>query len=136
MCLKGIGSAVSVNPVYPDLVVGIPEKDEMLIATISGLWNSAYAVGWAFGPLIGGALYDGLGFEGFATVSALVCLAYACIMLAAAFFGVKGADVSYGQLQQDGGQDDVAAGEKGMGEAGDTGRAPLQFTDSMEQHIL
>ena len=26
-------------------------------ATISGLWNAAYAVGWAAGPAIGGALY-------------------------------------------------------------------------------
>lgn len=32
MCMKGVGSAVSVNPVYPDLVIGIPEDDEMLNA--------------------------------------------------------------------------------------------------------
>jgi len=27
-------------------------------ATISGLWNAAYAVGWAAGPFLGGLLHD------------------------------------------------------------------------------
>ena len=30
----------------------------LLQATISGLWNAAYAVGWAAGPFLGGLLYD------------------------------------------------------------------------------
>jgi len=59
MVLKGFGSAFSNNAVYPDLVVGLPEDDVMLQATISGLWNAAYAAGWALGPVTGGVLYDG-----------------------------------------------------------------------------
>jgi len=90
MCLKGIGSAVSVNPVYPDLVIGLPEDDKILTATISGLWNSAYAIGWALGPLIGGGLYQALAFNGFATLAAIVSLLYACVMLTAAMLGVRG----------------------------------------------
>jgi len=94
MTLKGIGSAVSVNPVYPDLMVGISEDDAMASATISGLWNAAYSVGWAAGPLIGGVLYDAEGFDGFSTWMALICLAYAVLMLAAAFMGIAGTEVS------------------------------------------
>ena len=29
-------------------------------AAVSGLWNAAYAVGWAAGPFVGGALYEAL----------------------------------------------------------------------------
>mmetsp|Transcript_1415 Transcript_1415/g.3011 ORF Transcript_1415/g.3011 Transcript_1415/m.3011 type:complete len:426 (-) Transcript_1415:663-1940(-) len=59
LVLKGIGSALSNNAIYPDLVMGLPAEDEMLQATMSGLWNAAYAAGWGIGPLIGGLLYDG-----------------------------------------------------------------------------
>ena len=58
MLLKGVGSALSNNAVYPDLVAGHDPDDKMLQATISGLWNAAYAVGWAAGPFLGGLLYD------------------------------------------------------------------------------
>ena len=153
MCLKGIGSAVSVNPVYPDLVDGIPESDEMLIATILGLWNSAYAVGWAFGPLVGGALYDGLGFDGFATVAALICLVYSFIMFAAAYSGIKGSHTSY-EVPSSGTKDSYENYEalshtsqnavvEGRGQAasprepGTRGtNAPIQFTQSMERQLL
>ena len=58
MLLKGVGSALSNNAVYPDLVMAHDADDKMLQATISGLWNAAYAVGWAAGPFVGGLLYD------------------------------------------------------------------------------
>ena len=58
MLLKGVGSALSNNAVYPDLVMAHDPDDKMLQATISGLWNAAYAVGWAAGPFLGGLLYD------------------------------------------------------------------------------
>ena len=58
LVFKGIGSALSNNAIYPDLVMGLPADDVMLMATISGLWNAAYAIGWAVGPLVGGGLYD------------------------------------------------------------------------------
>lgn len=59
LVLKGIGSALSNLCVYPDLMVGMPD-DTRLQATISSLWNAAYAVGWAAGPLVGSPLYSGL----------------------------------------------------------------------------
>ena len=58
MALKGVGSALSGNAVYPDLVVGFDANDAVAHATLSALWNAAYAIGWAVGPLAGGLLYD------------------------------------------------------------------------------
>ena len=55
--LKGIGSALSNNAIYPDLVLGQPDNP-VLHATITAWWNAAYAVGWAAGPLLGGVLTD------------------------------------------------------------------------------
>ena len=60
MGLKGIGSALSNVAIYPDLVSDVPRDDELALAAITGLWNAAYALGWALGPLIGGYLYDAL----------------------------------------------------------------------------
>ena len=57
--LKGVGSALSNNAIYPDLVLGVPD-DPMIQALISSLWNAAYAVGWAAGPLVGGMLMEGM----------------------------------------------------------------------------
>ncbi|EOD30348.1 hypothetical protein EMIHUDRAFT_468414 [Emiliania huxleyi CCMP1516] len=57
MVLRAVGSAVSSNFVYPDLVQGIRQEDHQLQASISTLWNAAYAVGWAAGPYAGGAIY-------------------------------------------------------------------------------
>jgi MFS family permease len=58
MGLKGVGSALSNNAVYVDIVLLLPTDDKMLLATVSGLWNAAYSLGWALGPLLGGALYE------------------------------------------------------------------------------
>ena len=58
MGLKGVGSALSNAAVYPDLVVGLDKSNAAVQATVAGLWNAAYAVGWAAGPLIGGLLYS------------------------------------------------------------------------------
>ena len=140
MVLKGVGSALSNNAVYPDLVLGFAADDALLQATISALWNAAYAVGWAAGPLLGGALYDAAlvnklcygaeqqtcfappsppplaplpplpppsppgvpaaeppclcdwmpnnGFDGFASGTAVVSLAFAVVLLVAAAFNV------------------------------------------------
>jgi len=57
LVLKGVGSALSNLCVYPDLMVGMPD-DVKLQATISSMWNAAYAVGWAAGPLLGSPLYS------------------------------------------------------------------------------
>ena len=165
MLLKGVGSALSNNAVYPDLVLGHDPEDKMLQAscarapsppplryagcdcgetlptqapclchpprppleppwpccqaTISGLWNAAYAVGWAAGPFLGGVLYDAFrvhtlcvgekqlaacelgnatcscvwlpdnGFDGFATTTALLCLLFALALFAAAAANVR-----------------------------------------------
>ena len=55
--IKGIGSALSNVAIYPDLVLRLPDSPA-LQATITAWWNAAYAVGWAAGPVLGGALYD------------------------------------------------------------------------------
>lgn len=52
MGLKGVGSALSNNAVYPDMVLLLP-PDKMTLASASGLWNAAYSLGWALGPLLG-----------------------------------------------------------------------------------
>ena len=52
MGLKGVGSALSNNAVYPDMVLLLP-PDKMTRASASGLWNAAYSLGWALGPLLG-----------------------------------------------------------------------------------
>jgi len=86
VCIKGIGSAATVIPVYGDLTagLGLPEDNEMLFATISGLWNAAYATGWALGPMLGGILYQALQFDGFATVVCCCCSVFALVMFIAA----------------------------------------------------
>ena len=38
--------------------MALPPDDSLLHASISGLWNAAYSIGWAAGPLLGGTLYD------------------------------------------------------------------------------
>jgi MFS family permease len=55
--LKGVGSALSNNAIYPDLVLNLPENP-VLQATVTAWWNAAYAIGWAAGPFVGGWLDD------------------------------------------------------------------------------
>lgn len=93
MCLKGLGSA-GTNAAYPDLVFGVAESDSELNALISGMWNAAYAFGWAAGPLLGGGLIDAFsvdsgdddgdddessGFPRYATVVAFATAAYSVV---------------------------------------------------------
>jgi MFS family permease len=80
LILKGLGSATN-NAAYPDMVIGIDENDDVLSAIMSGAWNAAYSIGWAFGPLLGGALYEAVQFDGFATIISAVSLLYALILL-------------------------------------------------------
>lgn len=84
MVLKGIGSAGN-NAAYPDLAIGVQDGDTRTHATLSGLWNAAYGIGWAAGPFAGGLLAGRYEFSGFATVIALWSLGYAVIMTFAAF---------------------------------------------------
>ena len=114
LAIKGVGSALSNNAVYPDLVLGFPPGDEFIQAQLSALWNAAYAIGWALGPMAGGWLYDALattplctgdelldycrsgvaasrqpacscqwaadnGFDGYASVLALLCVVFAIV---------------------------------------------------------
>merc|ERR1712196_188624 len=121
MILKGVASAVSSIPAFPDLAIGLPEEAPLITASLSGLWNAAYALGWALGPVLGGVLVEALqvnwvclgeeecsrcgtgpefdcntswvsdnGFDGFATITALVSLFYAAVLALAAVCGVKG----------------------------------------------
>lgn len=59
LALKGVGSALSQAAIYPDLVTDVPDEP-LLQATISALWNAAYAVGWAAGPFVGDVLMSSL----------------------------------------------------------------------------
>mmetsp|Transcript_18818 Transcript_18818/g.26222 ORF Transcript_18818/g.26222 Transcript_18818/m.26222 type:complete len:526 (-) Transcript_18818:100-1677(-) len=83
MVLKGIGSA-GANAAYPDLIIGVRDKDTKTHATISGIWNATYAIGWALGPLYGGALYETLGFKGYATLNAVIALTASVLMFVSA----------------------------------------------------
>lgn len=56
----------------------------MLLATISGLWNAAYAFGWAVGPVVGGVLYQIFDFDGFASIVCFTCAVYTLVMIAVA----------------------------------------------------
>jgi len=71
MLLKGVGSTGN-NAAYPDLIIGVSDDDVKMHETISGIWNATYAIGWALGPLFGGALYQAIGFAGYATVNAVL----------------------------------------------------------------
>ena len=82
LVIKGLGSSAN-NAAYPDMVIGIPDDDEELQAVMSGLWNAAYSIGWAAGPFVGGAMYDVLEFDGFATIVAAVSAGYALCLFAA-----------------------------------------------------
>jgi len=95
MILKGFGSAVAGTPAYPDLAVAVPRdiEDDMITAKISTIWNSAYAVGWAAGPLIGGWLCQEKGFSGYATVMAWISFGFAFVMGAAAVMNLRPAPV-------------------------------------------
>ena len=78
MILKGIGSSGN-NAGFSDLVIGVPDDDEYLNALIAGLWNSAYAIGWAAGPFLGGLLYQAFGdFGSFASTIAII--SFLCVV--------------------------------------------------------
>lgn len=79
MVIKGIGSSGN-NGGYPDLLHGISADDSDLQATIAGMWNAAYALGWAAGPLMGGLLYGHEGWSNFCTTMAVVSLVYGGIL--------------------------------------------------------
>ena len=79
MVLKGIGSSGN-NAGYPDLILGVADDDEGMHSKISALWNAAYAIGWALGPLAGGLLYEWIGFRGYASVCALLAVAMAAVL--------------------------------------------------------
>lgn len=96
MLLKGVGSSGN-NAGYPDLSIGIANDDEPRQVRLAGLWNAAYASGWAAGPLLGSMLFADLGgssnstqvrtqvgFSRFATTISLISFAYGSVMLFAA----------------------------------------------------
>eukprot|EP00040_Diaphanoeca_grandis_P008660 m.45990 g.45990 ORF g.45990 m.45990 type:complete len:615 (-) comp20112_c0_seq1:181-2025(-) len=90
MLLKGIGSSGNCAA-YTDLVIGIPADAEEHQATLSGMWNAAYAIGWALGPFIGGWLYEAWGsedggFSRFATAASMTALVCGILMQLGAFF--------------------------------------------------
>eukprot|EP01065_Artemidia_motanka_P047723 TRINITY_DN7535_c1_g2_i1.p1 TRINITY_DN7535_c1_g2~~TRINITY_DN7535_c1_g2_i1.p1 ORF type:complete len:536 (+),score=162.62 TRINITY_DN7535_c1_g2_i1:139-1746(+) len=89
MFVKGIGSAGN-NAAYNDMEMDCNQEKPMEKATIGGIWNAVYAVGWAAGPVVGGGLYSLFGsgrdgFQGMATVSAVGCVAVGGVTAAAAF---------------------------------------------------
>ncbi|KAJ9437010.1 hypothetical protein DIPPA_07020 [Diplonema papillatum] len=84
MLMKGVGSAGN-NAGYPDLVLDIPMDNKPMQARIDGMWNAAYAMGWALGPALGGGLYEAAGFGGMATVLGLFCGGYTVLLAFAAF---------------------------------------------------
>jgi len=88
MILKGIGSS-GANAAYPDLVIGVDDRDEKLHARLSGIWNATYAIGWALGPLFGGAVYQALGFRGFTTLCAGIATANVVMLFFAALPSVS-----------------------------------------------
>lgn len=92
MMFKGMGSAGN-NAGYPDIAIGIPSGDNMKNATLAGLWNAAYALGWAAGPLLGGALYGAQGFSAFSTATAVTAFVYGVVMLIAGFVVVETGDI-------------------------------------------
>lgn len=55
LIIRGLGSAGN-NASFPDIVFGTNKDDEVLQANLSGLYNGAFAVGWAVGPVLGGLL--------------------------------------------------------------------------------
>jgi MFS family permease len=71
------------------MVVGLDPDNEALHAAVSGLWNAAYALGWAAGPLLGGALYEDFGFQGYSEVIAALAFVYGVLMLAASAANVR-----------------------------------------------
>ena len=77
------------NAGYPDIAIGIDPSDGMRQATLAGLWNAAYAIGWAAGPLLGGALYGGFGFATFVTATGMLSLGYGIVMMVGAFVIVE-----------------------------------------------
>ena len=47
----------------------------------SGLYNVAYALGGAISPVLGGGLYDKIGFQSTADVMALVAIGFAVVWI-------------------------------------------------------
>ena len=85
MVFKGFGSAGN-NAGYPDLVLDIgADGSKSKQARIDGMWNAAYAMGWAAGPAVGGGLYDAFGFGSMATVMSVTAAVYALILVIASF---------------------------------------------------
>ena len=84
MVLKGLGSAGN-NAAYCDLIVGVSTDNPYLTASISSLWNGAYAIGWAFGPLLGGILYE-FGPRIYATAIYISALACCAVLIFTSFF--------------------------------------------------
>merc|ERR1719461_2453911 len=79
MAMKGIGGAGN-NCGYPDLVCDVDANDSLVNATICGLWNAVYALGWAVGPVLGGGLYELFEFQGYAFGVGSLSLLYAMVL--------------------------------------------------------
>eukprot|EP01059_Diplonema_ambulator_P003612 TRINITY_DN1330_c0_g1_i1.p1 TRINITY_DN1330_c0_g1~~TRINITY_DN1330_c0_g1_i1.p1 ORF type:complete len:545 (+),score=102.25 TRINITY_DN1330_c0_g1_i1:61-1695(+) len=83
MIIKGVGSAGN-NAGYPDLVLDVGDSQSRQ-ATIDGIWNAAYAMGWALGPIIGAGLNEYLSFKSMATILGFISIGYSTVLCLAAF---------------------------------------------------
>lgn len=85
LMIKGVGSAAN-NASFPDIIYNTDKDNEMLQATLSGLWNAAFALGWAIGPLVGGGLtpYDGASWGSFSSIVMLSSFVAGTIVLVGA----------------------------------------------------
>ena len=55
---------------------GEENDDDQINDKASGLYNVAYALGGAISPVMGGGLYDAIGFQSTADVMALVAIVF------------------------------------------------------------
>eukprot|EP01064_Diplonema_japonicum_P022351 TRINITY_DN3205_c0_g3_i1.p1 TRINITY_DN3205_c0_g3~~TRINITY_DN3205_c0_g3_i1.p1 ORF type:complete len:576 (+),score=67.35 TRINITY_DN3205_c0_g3_i1:48-1730(+) len=83
MVIKGVGSAGN-NAGYPDLVLDIGDNASRQ-ATIDGMWNAAYALGWALGPILGTGLKAALSFKAMATILGYLSIGYAILLTVSSF---------------------------------------------------
>ncbi|NED60581.1 MFS transporter, partial [Streptomyces sp. SID10244] len=77
--LQAVGGAM-MNPVAMSIITNTFTEPKERARAI-GMWGTAIGVSMALGPLVGGALVDGIGWEAIFWLNVPVCLA-ACILTA------------------------------------------------------
>ena len=89
-CINGVAQGFIYIPLIPEIIESVYHKERIVEGenewvdmqindNASGLYGTFYSIGQIVAPILGGALYDALGFRLTCDILALTCLGYAII---------------------------------------------------------